>query len=100
MSHICHCERSEAISMTFAHSARDCFVASLLAMTRAARALRRDSQPAGVAETRPLPFALHRLGDLEGELQGLAGVEARVAMRVVAVGERGFADRLRAADAF
>ena len=43
---------------------------------------------------------LQRLGDLEGELQGLARVEPRVAMRQVALGERGLADPLGAADAF
>ena len=47
-----------------------------------------------------LPRALQRLGDLEGQLERLGGIEPRVAMRQIAVGERGFADRLGAADAF
>src|SRR5436853_7127664 len=47
-----------------------------------------------------LALALQGLGNLEGELDGLARVEARVAMRQVVGGETLLADLLRAADAF
>src|SRR6476620_714365 len=40
------------------------------------------NQPAG-GEAVSLAAALQRLGDLEGQLQGLAGIEPRVAMRQV-----------------
>src|SRR5205085_10642052 len=47
----------------------------------------------------PLTLALQRLRDLEGELDRLAGIEPRVAMRQVVGGETLFADLLSAADA-
>src|SRR5688500_11836927 len=63
-------------------------------------ALLRYRRGAGGAEADALALALPGFGDLEGQLEGLAGVEPRVAMGVVAVRQRGFADRLGAADAF
>src|SRR5258708_33632909 len=42
---------------------------------------------------------LQPLGDEERQLERLAGVEARVAMRVIAIGERMVVDRFRAARA-
>src|ERR1700722_3392875 len=47
-----------------------------------------------------LPRAFQRLGDLESQLERLGRIQPRVTMRQIAVGERSFADRLRAADAF
>src|ERR1044071_4918209 len=69
---------------------------------RAVELLSYGFEAAGAAEPGLplLPLALQRLGDLKRQFEGLAGVEPRIAMRVIAVGERGFADRLRAADAF
>ena len=72
-------------------------------MRRQAGACCYDTAASRLALPTPLPadaLALQRLGDQEGELERLAGVEPRVAMGVVAVGERGFGDRLGAADAF
>src|SRR5690606_25860360 len=44
-------------------------------------------------------LGLELLGDQERELQRLAAVQARIAMRVIAAGEIGLADLARAADA-
>src|SRR5262245_13670142 len=46
------------------------------------------------------PLGLQALGDQESQLERLAAVEARIAMRVVAVGQAHVADRLGATRAF
>src|SRR6185369_11489074 len=46
------------------------------------------------------PFGLEALGDQESQLECMAGIEARIAMRVVAIGQADIADRLGAAGAF
>src|SRR6185437_4575936 len=43
---------------------------------------------------------LQLLGDEEGEFQRLTGIEPRIAMRVIAIGETAHGDRLGAAEAF
>src|ERR1041384_1623931 len=53
----------------------------------------------GKAVRAALALALQRLGDLKSELDRLAGVEARVAMRQVVGSEALFADLLGTADA-
>src|ERR1044071_8010726 len=53
----------------------------------------------GKAVRTALALALQRLGDLESELDRLAGVEARVAMRQVVGSEALFAEPLGTADA-
>src|SRR6266576_653275 len=67
-----------------------------------AAASRMGGEPAAERESvrAALALALQGFGDLEGELYGLAGVEARVTMRQVVGGETVLADLLRAADAF
>src|SRR5687767_3034811 len=60
---------------------------------------RRWSGCFGNAVPMSVALGLQLLGDQEGELQRLAGVEARVAMGVIAVGEAVLGDRLGAADA-
>ena len=45
-----------------------------------------------------IAVALQALGDLEGQLERLVGVEARIAMGVVAFRQGLFGDRLSAAD--
>src|SRR5437899_4493650 len=47
-----------------------------------------------------IALLLQSVGEEKGELERLAGVETRVAMRMVAIGEARLADRLGAADAF
>src|SRR5260221_7528517 len=47
-----------------------------------------------------IALLLQGVGEEEGELERLTCVETRVAMRVVAIGETGLADRLGAAHAF
>src|SRR5438874_1048015 len=64
-------------------------------LTRRRRAGRRAR-----SRSNRVALALQGFGDLEGELDGLAGVETRVAMRQVVGGETLLADLLRAADAF
>src|SRR5439155_25576039 len=56
--------------------------------------------PVSVAVRPPLALALQGLGNLEGKLKRLAGVEPRVAMRQVVCAEALLAELLGAADAF
>src|SRR5262249_1234345 len=60
----------------------------------------RDAAAMGKAVAIALPLAFQRLGDLEGELDRLARVEARVAMREVVGGQPLLADLLSTPDAF
>src|SRR5687768_585630 len=60
---------------------------------------RRWSGCFGNAVPMSVSLRLQLLGDQEGELQRLAGVEARIAVGVVAVGEAVLGHRLGAADA-
>src|SRR5215831_14495222 len=85
MTHLCH---QPALSRNAGEGRRSGLV------------VRSHTAAVGEAVRVSLPLALQGFRNLEGELDGLAGVEARVAMRVVALGERLLADLLRAADAF
>src|SRR4051794_18903714 len=72
---------------------------SALAMTQPSTGDWRDGTARLRGRPQRLPLLLQRLGHDEGELDALLGVEARVAVGVVAVLEAGVGDRLGAAGA-
>src|ERR1700747_3129705 len=69
-------------------------------VTAAAWAAPDDSGGRGDLPALQRALLLQRAGDEEGKLERLAGIETRIAMGVVAVGERLLRHRLGAADAF
>src|SRR6202030_738357 len=76
------------------------FAATAACSSAANRASQDRVEPVRASTAIGLPRAFQCLGNLEGQLARLCRIQPRIAMRQIAVCERLFVDRLRAADAF